>query len=113
MDFKFLPSDTIRADPPIHTSIISQSLYICKVPVVGIHVEALPNSIRRKHPRKREKKKQGARTKVQAGKQLKRREENHRSHSSCFNVKISNYLFASWDPVEPAPTWVGIFTFVE
>jgi hypothetical protein len=73
-------------------------LYIWKVPVVGINVETLPNSIRRKHPIRREKKKQGARTKVQAGKQLKQRERNHQSHSSCFNVKISNYLFASWDP---------------
>jgi hypothetical protein len=81
--------------------------------VVGILVETLPNSIRRKHPRKREKKKQGARTKGQAGKQLKQREGNHRSLSSCFNVKISHYLFASSDPVEPAPTWVSIFTFVE
>jgi hypothetical protein len=52
-------------------------LYICKVPVVGIHVETLPNSIRRKYPKKREKKEQGARTKVQAGKQPKQREGNN------------------------------------
>jgi hypothetical protein len=35
--------------------------------------ETLPNSIKREHPRKGEKKKQGARTKVQAGKPPKRR----------------------------------------
>jgi hypothetical protein len=34
--------------------------------------EALPNFIKRKHPRKGEKKKQGAMTKVQASKQPKR-----------------------------------------
>jgi hypothetical protein len=34
--------------------------------------ETLPNSIKRKRPRKGEKKKQGARTKVQAGKPPKR-----------------------------------------
>jgi hypothetical protein len=34
--------------------------------------ETLLNFIKRKHPRKREKKKQGARTKVQASKQPKR-----------------------------------------
>jgi hypothetical protein len=80
--------------------------------MVGIHIETLPNSIT-KHPKTSVKKKPGARTQVQAGKQLKQREGNHRSHTSCLNVKISNYLFASWDPVEPAPTWLGIFTFVE
>jgi hypothetical protein len=34
--------------------------------------ETLPNFMKRKHPRKGEKKKQRARTKVQANKQLKR-----------------------------------------
>jgi hypothetical protein len=34
--------------------------------------ETLPNFIKRKHPRKRERKKQGARTKVQANQQPKR-----------------------------------------
>jgi hypothetical protein len=34
--------------------------------------ETLPNSIKREHPRKGQKKKEGARTKVQAGKPPKR-----------------------------------------
>jgi hypothetical protein len=57
---------------------LAEVVYIfVRFPVVGIHVETLPNFIRRKHPRKREKKKQGTRTKVQAGKQPKQREGNH------------------------------------
>jgi hypothetical protein len=39
----------------------------------GIGDETLPNFIKRKHPRKGEKKKQGARTKVHSSKQPKRR----------------------------------------
>ncbi len=48
---------------------IVSSFYFC----TRDNSETLPNFIKRKHPRKGEKKKQGARTKVQASKQPKKR----------------------------------------
>jgi hypothetical protein len=65
----------------------SMWVQVCRGPLTFLSDETLPNFKKRKHPRKQEKKKQRARTKVQASRQP--REACHREVREPLSIETS------------------------